>query len=80
MSAPLHPPIYEYEVCFRNGRNLFIMTDRGISVYDDLPKWIIASLMDANTSWENAKKVAIRTKDIMYFILHRVISPTEAME
>lgn len=79
MSTPIPPPIYEYEVCFRNGRNLFIMTDRNISVYDDLPKWIIASLMDAKTSWDNAKKVSIRTKDIMYFILQRVISP-EVME
>ncbi len=75
MSTPLPPPIHEYEVCFRNGRNLFIMTDREVTVYDDLPKWIIASLMDANNSWYTAKKVAIRTKDIMYLIHHRVITP-----
>ena len=72
MSAPLPPPIYEYEVRFRNGENLFIMTDRNISVDEDLPKWIIASLADAKISWDNAKKVSIRTKDIMYFILHKV--------
>ncbi len=75
MSSPLPPPVHEYEVCFRNGRNLFIMTDREISVFDDLPKWIIASVMDANTTWDNAKKVSIRTKDIMYFIHQRVTYP-----
>lgn len=80
MSAPLPPPIYEYEVRFRSGYNLFIMTDRSLNVYDDLPKWIIASLMDANSSWDNAKKVTIRTKDIMFFILHRVKYPQEAEE
>lgn len=73
MSTPIPPPIYEYEVCFRDGgSNLFIMTDHAIIMHDEkLPKWIIAALIDANTSWSTAKKIIIRTKDIMYIVLHK---------
>ncbi len=86
MSTPLPPPIYEYEVCFRasNKGNLLILTDRAI-ILEDLPKWIIATPMDGRLkwtpdTWDISKKVAIRTKDIMYLMLVKVKFPGREAE
>lgn len=74
MSKPLPVMVYYYKVVFRNGDNLNIWTDRMINI-DALPKWMNASLQDANRDIWTADKVSIRVKDIMFLVLERINHP-----
>lgn len=73
---PLPPPMYHYEIVFKNGRSLNVISSFAVQL-DNPVKWIKFGLEDANNraDWSSVKTVTIRISSIMYIVLHSVDRP-----